>query len=438
MIKQLKTILHSKGTYSSNDMEENYSELSAGKIKNAILHKTPFYYMKLFDLLEQKDTSIGSEVDKRKLSCENKFFTTSNTKYDESVEEIIKASVNARIFGISIIELYLDENSEFAFSFIPKEYYNFDEEKGLYLKSEKTKIYPKEPNFYIIKHIPVLLKTLWIAYAKHFVLSHYLKFAEFLGVPPLIVNAHSSDAQTISSIAMATKSLKSGDYAIFNENDIVKVLEGRGSQADFMEFVRYCDTEIAKVINGASLGSNISKNGSYSQSKTHEENRAEIVNSDIKFASRVATKLFKKIDIDINLNIAVQKDKELLDRARTLEILKNLGYEMSASQLAYEFDLPNPTKEKTSQEQEINKNVSINSKLAKDSIDLVLEDNYFQDELKQSEDEILILLKQLLNECKSYEDVYEKISINFNNIEFKKLEELLFKAIAQSQIKGSL
>ena len=374
MTKQLNTILGVKGTYTSNDME-NYSEISAGKIKNALLHKTPYYYMPLFDLLEQKDTSIGSECDKRKLSSENKFFSTSNKKYDESVEEIIKASVNARIFGISVIELFVDEQGEFAFSFVPKEFYNFDEEKGLYLKSGKNKIFPKEPNFYILKHTPVLLKTLWIAYAKHFVLSHYLKFAEFLGVPPLIVNAHSSDAETITNIGIAAKNLKSGDFAVFNENDIVKVLEGRGSQADFMEFVRYCDTEISKVLNGSSLGSNVGKTGSLAQAKVHEDNRAEIVNSDIKYATRVATKLFRKIDVEINLNIAVEKDKALLDRANTLQILKDLGYTMTPDQIAYEFDLPAPTKK---EQKEANKKLSINSKLAKDNIDFILEDDAFE------------------------------------------------------------
>lgn len=61
-----------KGAYSTNDME-NYSEISAGRIKNAILHKTPYYYMPLFDLLEQK-IQVGSECDKRKLSSENAFY----------------------------------------------------------------------------------------------------------------------------------------------------------------------------------------------------------------------------------------------------------------------------------------------------------------------------------------------------------------------------
>ena len=74
-------------------------------------------------------------------------------------------------------------------------------------------------------------------------------------------------------------------------------------------------------MNGWIFG--ISKSGSYAQSKSHEENRTEIVNSDIKYATRIATKLFKKIDIDIKLNIAVEKDKELLDYLYPLALLLN-------------------------------------------------------------------------------------------------------------------
>ena len=429
MTKELKTILSHKGTYAANDME-NYSEISPGKIKSAILYKTPFHYMPLFDLLEQKDTSIGSECEKRAMSTENKFFTTDFPKYDESVEEIIKASVHAKIFGISLVELYIDENGDFAFSMVPREYYNFDEENRIYLKSGKNKIFPKEPNFYIIKTKPVLLKTLWIAYAKHFVLSHYLKFAEFLGVPPIIANAHSSEKDTIASISLAIRNLKSGGYAVLGENDIIKVLEGRGNQSDFMEFVKYCDAEIAKVLNGASLGSNTSKSGSYAQSKSHEENRLEIVKGDIKFATRVTKFLFQKIDISINLNIQTEKDTDLLQRAQTLEILKTLGYELTGEQIAYEFDLPAPT-----QKQE-NSRLSFNSKTPRDNIDLVLEDDSFEEELLNSEKEILKEIEKTLSESKTYEEAYEKLIFNYRNLEFKKLDELLFKAIASSDLKG--
>lgn len=429
MTKELKTILSHKGTYTANDME-NYSEISPGKIKSAIIYKTPYYYMPLFDLLEQKDTSIGSECDKRMMSTENKFFTTNFPKYDESVEEIIKASIHARVFGISLVELYVDGNGDFAFSMVPREYYNFEENK-IYLKSGKNKIFPKEPNFYTIKAKPTLLKTLWIAYAKHFVLSHYLKFAEFLGVPPIIANAHSSEKDTIASISLAIQNLKSGGFAVLGENDILKVLEGRGSQSDFMEFVKYCDAEIAKVLNGASLGSNTSKSGSYAQSKSHEENRFEIVKADIKFATRMAKGLFKKIDIDINLNIQIEKDNDLLQRAQTLQILKGMGYDMTPEQIAYEFDLPAPSKKQTN-----TKRLSQNSKITQDNIDLILEDDSFEEQLQKSEEEILEELTKIIKESQSYEDAYDKLVLNYKNLNFKQLDELLFRATVLANLKG--
>lgn len=432
--KEIRSILTPKGSYTSNDME-HYSELTPGRVKAAIIHKNPAHTLRLFDLLEQKDTSIGSEIEKRILSVENKFFVSNLPKYDSSIEEIIKASVHARIFGLSIVELYLDEYGDFTYAMVPKEYYHIEDEQ-IFLKSGNKKIIPKEPNFIIIKTPPVLLKTVWIAYAKHFVLSHYLKFAEFLGVPPLIVNAHSSDENVISAIGSAVKSIKSGDFAVLSENDVVKVLEGRGSQADFLEFVRYCDTEIAKAINGASLGSNVATSGSYAQSKSHEDNRGEIIKADVRFATRVTKVLFKKIGLELELNIAVEKDIDLLARAQTLEILKNLGYEMTAEQIAYEFDLPNPT-----QKTEANKraNLQKNSKaLTKDEIDAVFEDESFNSELQKSEEEMIKQILKIASECDTYEEVYEKLSLNYKDIEFRKLDELMFKAISSNLVLGAV
>ena len=106
---------------------------------------------------------------------------------------------------------------------------------------------------------------------------------------------------------------------------------------------------------------------------------------------------------------------------------------MSGEQLAKEFDLPVPIKKEELKE---NKRVSINSKIPRDNIDLILEDDTFLEDLQQSENEILTTIQKLLNECKSFEEVYEKISLNYKNIEFKKLEEIMFKAVVQSQLRG--
>jgi hypothetical protein len=480
--KEIINLLRPKGDYSKTDMQ-NYSELSSGKIKVALSQKTPEHYIPILNMLEDKDTSIGCEIEKRCSSIENKFFSHDiDAKYDESIEEIIKASIHAKLFGISVIELYINEVNELAFTFIPREYYYFEE--GLvYLKSGKNKFIPNEPKYYTIKHKPVLLKTLWIGYAKHFVLSHYLKFTEFLGVPPLIGNASSSDETVITHIAEAFKNLRSGSYGVFGKDDVVKVLEGRGSQADFMEFVKYCDTEIAKVINGASLGSNTATTGSYAQSKSHEENRTEITKGDIKLAQRLAAILFAKINIPLVLNIQIEKDVDLKARAETLKALSELGFSMSVEEASKEFDLPLihgaidlntnsmglqrlqdmgvklsinniiemfkltlpeneadtlkiPEKKEISQN---NRTLSFNTKpLPNDTVDAILEDDSFNEELRDGEEELLKEIQNIAAYCNSYEEVYDKLILNYKNIEFKKLDELMFKAIATNLLIGAI
>jgi len=481
-VKEIRSLLTPKGEYTKTELE-NYSELSAGKIKVAITQKKPVYTLPLFNLIEDKDTSVGSEVEKRIGSIENKFYThKAGEGFDASVEEIIKAAVHAKLFGISVVELYLDESNNFAFEFIPREYY-YLEEDVLYFKKGKTKFRPQEPKFYTITHKPVLLRVLWVVYAKHFVLSHYLKFAEFLGVPPLIGNAHSSDADVIDGMAQAVKNIKSASYAVLGPEDMLKVLEGKGSQADFLEFVRYVDTEIAKVINGASLGSNVAKSGSYAQSQSHEQNRDEIIKADVKFATRIANKLFAKIGKTLDLNIQIEKDVDLLQRAQTLQILKNIGFDMDVEVASKEFDLQlingsgelntmsmglqrlldmglelsiedlremfklkapqnkqDTLVKQNEPAQEPNTRLSKNAKetLPIDAIDAHMESKSFNDSLRAQEQEILETIKNLAKECESYEEVYDKLQAHYATMEFKRLDEAMFKAIAGNLIVGAV
>lgn len=431
-VKEIRSLLAPKGEYAKTE-EQSYSELSSGKIKAAISYKKAQYYMPLFDLLEDKDTSVGSECEKRTASIENKFFTSNLKGYDSSIEEIIKASLHARLFGVSVVELYINDKGDFAFSFVPRENYYYEED-SITLKKGKTKFTPKEPKFYILRAKPVLLKVLWIAYAKHFVLSHYMKFAEFLGVPPLIGNASNSSVETIDQMSEALKNIKSGGYAVLGPQDILKVLEGRGSLSDFMGFVQYADTEIAKVINGASLGSNVAKSGSYAQSKSHEDNRAEIVRGDVKFATRTAIELFGKIGMSLELNIQVEKDVDLYQRAQTLQILNSMGYSMSPEDIAVEFDFPTPSL-KAPNIRHFSKNAK---DLALDAIDANLSSAEFLKRSKEQEEEILEVITGLATHCSSYEEVYELLVQNYATMEFAKLDEMMFKAIANNLIVGAV
>jgi len=268
--KEVYSKLNTQTNYSKTDIQ-HYNTLTGGQIKVALTTKALEYLYPLFTLIVDKDSSVASEIETRASSLENRFFSSSlDDKYNKSIEQIISASIEAKLFGVAVIELFLDSNGDFAFEKVSREYIFIEEGGEIFLKTGDKKFKPTEPKFFIIKHEPLLIKLLWIVYAKHFVLSHFMKFTEFLGVPPLIVNASSSDSKTIDEISDALRELKSASFGVFGSGDIVKVLEGRGSQDDFLAFVKYADAEIAKVINGQSLSSNASSHASYALGKVQE------------------------------------------------------------------------------------------------------------------------------------------------------------------------
>ena len=70
----LKDFLKPKRDYIKTDMSY-YTELTAGRVRAALLTKNQQELFPLFNLLIDKDTSLGSECEKRTNSILNKFFT---------------------------------------------------------------------------------------------------------------------------------------------------------------------------------------------------------------------------------------------------------------------------------------------------------------------------------------------------------------------------
>jgi phage gp29-like protein len=435
-IKKELSKVKTKGEYAKTDIG-GYAELKSGTIKAALLTKTPSLLYPIFNLIEDKDSSLGAELEKRYNTIEGKFITHKlDTNFNDSIAEIVLASLDATLFGIGVVELYLNASLEFRFARVEKELFHFQDEK-LFLKSGKTLFEPTTPRFFVFKKKPLLTKVIWIVYAKHFVLSHYLKFTEFLGIPPIVANASSSDEETIAAIADALANIKSGSYAVLGPNDIINVLEGRGSQADFLEFVRYCDAEIAKIINGSVLSSNTAATyGSLAQAKVHEENRYEIVAKDARFAERCINQTFEVIGLDAKSNVLVEKDADLYQRAQTLQILSNLGYTLSPAQIAKEFDMPLPLNN-TSQNR-ISRNAANRLPLSLDRFDAGMNSPNFKDVLNTIETQINNSLNSILTSANSYEEAFMALANAYPNANLDLLEEAMFRAVANSALLGSV
>lgn len=423
-------LLRAGGEYTKTDLAL-YTELSAGKIKTALINDDPAYRFPIYNLIELKDTSFSSEVEKRFDTLEGKFFTSNIDKhYDESIEEIILSSLDATIWGYGVVEAYLDENVKLCFRRVEKEYFFFKEKK-LYLKDANGKEFePKAPRYLIFKKRAKALKLLWLIFAKHFVLSHYMKFAEFLGIPPIIVNASSSEKETVSAIAEGMKRLKSASYAVLGKEDMVKLLEGKGSQADFMEFVKYVDTETAKSINGSTLSSNAGKTGSLALGQVHEANRYEITSKDAKAAMRCIAKAFAIFNINAEVTILVEKDKDLYQRAQTLDILGRNGFRMEPEQIAKEFDFPVPVNNNVLSKKSLSKNAKANE-LPADQFEAFTPPSKHEEEIKRA-------LNAILKEANSYEEAFDQLVKAFPHFKIESLEKELEKVVTNSMILGSV
>lgn len=429
-IEKAFDMLKAAGSYTQTDLNL-YTELSAGKIKTALSNNDPHYRFPIYNLIELKDSSLGSELEKRYSTIEGKFYTSNlDTRFEESIDEIILASLDATLFGYGVVEAYLDDEARLCFRRIEKEYFFF-ENKKLYLQNENGKKFePKAPKFFVLQKKAQLLKLLWVIFAKHFVLSHYMKFAEFLGVPPIIVNASSSEKETITAISEAIKRLKSGSYAVLGKEDATKVLEGKGSQADFMAFVQYADAETAKCINGSTLSSNAGTSGSYALGKVHEDNRYEIVAKDAKYAMRCIKKIFATFGIEATISILVEKDKDLLQRAQVFQIVAGQGYTMTPKQIAKEFDFPEPANNNVLNKRALSKNAKTQT-LPADQFEA------FTPPVKH-EEEIMQAVNALLKEVNSYEEAFDKLKEIFPHFKIESLEKSLERVITNSMILGGI
>lgn len=439
--KEFLSTLRPKGTYAQTDLSL-YSSLSAGVIKTILIYKKLSDSLPIFALIEDKDTSIGSEVEARVSAIENKYYTHKvDATYNNSIDEIISAAMEAIIYGIGIVELSIDNQNNIIFSKIDKEKLFF-EDNVPYLKSGKTKINITEPRFMLFERKkPILRKVLWIVYAKHFVLSHYMKFAEFLGVPPMVANVEDSSDETLTTVADSIRGLKSGGYTVLGKEDMLKVLEGRGSQADFLKFVQYADSEIAKVINGSTLTSNTGTAGSYAQANIHAETKREITARDAKYVTSCVKRVFKLIDIDIDFALLIEKDKDLLQRANIIKIASDIGFEMSDDDISKELDLPLKSKNtKISQnfKKIINKRLAINAKkIPIDNIDKALESKEFSTVLEKNEIKIKKELEKILLKAESFEEAFTALIEAYPDVDMDELEDTFTSVMISSELLGA-
>lgn len=344
-----------------------YQDLSVRRIKTILAGGDINELTALYRIMLTKDSHIASEIKRRKsrVRAQNMVAKSSNEKTQAALDALFATSepkktldklLSALEYGFFVGQLYYD--TQLHLNPIHQTHLYYDQQ-GFYFYDAQGAGYRLDDRFMAfslfeqpLREASLLYSLIHLFTAKHFVLGNYLKFAELLGVPPIIINTTDSDAS--SEIIKNALDLKSGGVGVFAKDDMVKVLEGKGTQAEFMEFIKYCDSQISLVISGNTLTSNSDGKGSLALGKVHENSQQYITQEDCYFFAdqlevylglRLALEGFDTTDLQVSFEF--EKDTDLKARAETLAILANMGVDIPIDYINSEFNLPTDTQKTT-------------------------------------------------------------------------------------------
>ena len=373
-----------------------------------------------------KDSHIASEVNRRRLALQGSYY---ECKADVILWDTVDALMSSIFTGAAVFEIFL-ENGKQIFEPLNQSVLQYKKDGGYFVvtKDGKEIFIESDNRLYLSESgAGALLPLIWIFCAKHFVLSHYMKFTEFLGVPPLIVLTGESEAENINSIADMAEQLTSGGVGIFGKDDAVSVLSGRGSQSDFLEFVRYCDTQISLAIVGNTLSGNEGKSGSLAMSQTHQESFRAITTADARYVERHINELLSLTSKTADFKYIIEQEKDLKTRAETLQILKGMGYNISADYIAKEFDLPAPATPAANRKEANTKDTGA------DKID----EEALAFDTRPIEREIAQRLEAILANTKSFDEAHAALIAEYPDIKLPEMEKTLERLMANSYIHGA-
>lgn len=334
------------------------------------------------------------------------------------------------ICGAELFEIYM-ENGKTLFEPYTESVLQYNKEDGYFVQTTTNqKLDPKTDARLYLSTVrkAALFPLIWIFAAKHYVLSHYMGFTKLLGIPPVVVTSDSSDASDIEAIADMVEQLTSASVGVFSKDTLVKLLEGKGSQADFLEFVHYCDAEISLNIVGNTLSGNTSSNGgAYAQAKVHQDSFAAITKADAIFIEGHVNALLGRCNMKKDFKYIIEPEKDLKTRAEVLKILKDIGYDIPKDYIAQEFDLPTQSSP-TANRKEVNaKDGGVGDKIDEEAA---------KADTRPAEREILAHIERILEETSSFEDAHKRIVEAYPSINLDGLQKDLERLIANSYIQG--
>lgn len=453
--------------------KEIIGSVDFGKVKSAINSNDLQELSKIYDLFIRFDTQISAEIDTRRkkiaalpflLSCENEtqreFLQTYLNSGDFRL--LLFALTSAIPYGFSVfLKNFINQDGKILpdYEFIDHSYFKNKNSRLCYEKMGEAQYLDETENTFTYLHASdtgdfvrsaLMYKVVCIAALKMAVINQNMNYFENLAVPPIVLQtdkANSDDEKSLEEAINTLLSLRSNSIGVIGKDDILQLLSGNTDKDSFLNFIRYCDESISKVISGEVLSSNAVQKGTQALGVVHAEQKKVTTEFDALILAGGVKVVLKHIlelnfgeaalfSFSFDTNTETEEEKQI----SVFKGLYDIGVEVPIEHLEKTFKIDGLTRRDinlanstTAPLEKSEKTGEIKPKFA-DDIDKSISKKSFKGELKDIEK----FLNSILKDCDTYEEAYKRICENSGEFEFEALEEALATAFTNAVIKGKI
>ena len=440
------------------------------KVKRALTGQNLQELCQIYELFIRFDTQISSQIDTRRkkiaalpflLKCENEKQKEFLLDYLNSGEFrlFLFDLTSAITYGFSVfIKEWFNDNGKILpkYKFIEHSFFENDKTRLVFKKTgEKyyldetgntfTYLHPSDTGDFI--NSSLMYKIVCIAALKMLAINQNMNYFENLAVPPVILNMDNYDPENDEEINNAIDmllSLRSNSVGVFGKDDVVSLLTGNTDKDSFLNFIRYCDESISKVITGEVLSANAVQKGTQALGVVHAEQKKVTTDFDALILAGGVKVVLKHIlelnfgeaavfSFSFDTNTETEEEKQI----SVFKGLYDIGVEVPIEHLEKTFKIDGLTRrhsEPTGEESQKALQKSQNSPKFADDIDKSISKKSFKGELKDIEN----FLNSILKDCDTYEEAYKRICENSGEFEFEALEEALATAFTNAVLKSKV
>ena len=267
------------------------------KVKRALTGQNLQELCQIYELFIRFDSQISAEIDTRRKKIASLPFLLSCE--DQKQKEFLESYLNSGDFRLLLFAM--TSAIPYGFSVFIKEWVNVDgkilpdykfiehsffkDHKGrlLFEKMGQKYYLDETENSFTYLHksdtgdfvqSALMYKVVCIAALKMLVINQNMNYFESLSVPPMVMSITESDNDDkINEALDMLLTLRSNSVAVKGKDDLIELLTGNVDKDSFLNFIRYCDESISKVITGEVLSSNAVQKGTQALGLVHAEQK---------------------------------------------------------------------------------------------------------------------------------------------------------------------